>query len=64
MEIVYVYQKKRRNFGKQLNLQDKPAELTVNILPDPSYISNYTIKNPSFTEVQAVPEMSEHDVYI
>ena len=62
MEIVYVYQRKRREFGKQTSFRDKPAELSVNVLPDPSYMRNYVERNPCQAEIQAVPEKSEHEV--
>lgn len=61
MEIVYVYQKKRRDFGRQSLFSDRPVEEDVGVLPDPQYESNYTVRNPISVEVQAVPEMSEHD---
>ena len=62
MEIVFVYQKKRREFGKQPLFRDKLAELSVNILPDPQYMSNYVMKNPSHTASSCIPDMSEHEV--
>ncbi|KAJ3416059.1 Dynein intermediate chain 2, axonemal [Chytridiales sp. JEL 0842] len=62
MEIVYVYQRRRREFGKQLQLKDKPAELTCSILPDPTYARNYVERNPCSVEIQSVPEKSEHEV--
>lgn len=61
MEIVYVYQKKRRNFGRQAYFKDRSAELDVDIAADPEYMSNYIAKNPCNSEVQCAPDMSEHD---
>jgi dynein intermediate chain 2 len=53
MEIVYVYQKKRKEFGKQANFRDRLAtELLVNIPPDPNYAKNYIERNPSHVEIQ------------
>lgn len=62
MEIVYVYQRKRREFGRQIILQDRPPQLMDDCSPDPSYMRNYAEKNPCVTEVQCVPEMSEHEI--
>jgi dynein intermediate chain 2 len=62
MEIVYVYQKKRKDFGRQPLLADRPPDLTVNIVSDPGYAENYVERNPIVVEMQAAPEMSEHEV--
>ncbi|CAM9437147.1 unnamed protein product [Lampetra fluviatilis] len=62
MEIVYVYTKKRNEFGRQCNFSDRPAELHVDILPDPSLAADYIPRNPCDIGVQCVQEMSEHEV--
>ena len=62
MEIVYVYTKKRSEFGRQCNFSDRPAELHVDILPDPSLAENFIERDPVDTGVQNVQEMSEHEV--
>ena len=62
MEIVYVYQKKRSEFGKQALLSDRPAEVSLTISPDPAYMKNYVERNPTHTEIQATPDKSEHEV--
>jgi dynein intermediate chain 2 len=62
MEIVYVYQKKRKDFGKQPLFADRLAEITTAIAPDPAYIKNFTERNPSHSEVQCCPDKSEHEV--
>lgn len=61
MEIVYVYTKKRSEFGRQCNFSDRAAELHVDIAPDPSLSENFIEKNPVDRGIQSVPEMSEHD---
>lgn len=63
MEIVYVYQKKRKAFGKQALFTDKPAEVALSIAPDPSYLKNYTERNPTHNEAQCCTEKSEHEVF-
>ncbi|PIK43294.1 putative dynein intermediate chain 3, ciliary [Apostichopus japonicus] len=62
MEIVYVYTKKRSEFGRQCNFADRPAELHVDILPDESLLQNFVEKNPVDRGIQCVQEMSEHEV--
>ncbi|TRY65031.1 hypothetical protein DNTS_015571, partial [Danionella cerebrum] len=62
MEIVYVYTKKRSEFGRQCNFSDRPAELHVDILPDPSLAPNFTVRDPCNVTVQCAKEMSEHEV--
>jgi dynein intermediate chain 2 len=62
MEVVYVYQRKRREFGKQPLFSDKLAELSCSISPDPTYMKNYVERNPCHLEVQATAEKSEHEV--
>lgn len=63
MEIVYVYTKKRADFGRQCQFSDRPAELLVDIIPDPSLAANFIERNPVDTKVQSVQEMSEHEVH-
>lgn len=62
MEIVYVYTKKRAEFGRQCNFTDRSAELHVDILPDPSLAENFVERNPVDTGIQCVQEMSEHEI--
>ncbi|KAI8806510.1 WD40-repeat-containing domain protein [Cladochytrium replicatum] len=51
MEIVYVYQRKHKDFGKQTNLRDQPAVLCLDEQPDPMYMRNYVERNPCSVEV-------------
>jgi dynein intermediate chain 2 len=64
MEIVYVYQKSRREFGRPtMHMADRPAELLDEFAPDPSIKdTQYELRNPTHLDIQAIPEMSEHDV--
>ena len=64
MEIVYVYTKKRSEFGRQCNFSDRPAELHVDILPDSSLSENFVERNPCDSGIQCAQEMSEHEVCI
>lgn len=62
MEIQYVYTKKRSEFGRQCNFSDRPAELHVDIAPNPSIAQEYIERNPVDIGLQCVQEMSEHEV--
>ncbi|KAJ7984806.1 hypothetical protein DPEC_G00358590 [Dallia pectoralis] len=62
MEIVYVYTKKRSEFGRQCNFSDRQAELHVDILPDPSLAANFIEKDHCDVSIQCTQEMSEHEV--
>jgi dynein intermediate chain 2, axonemal len=41
---------------------ERPAELTLDIQPDPEYIKNYTERALCQVEIQSVPDKSEHEV--
>ncbi|KAI9199587.1 WD40-repeat-containing domain protein [Polychytrium aggregatum] len=62
MEIVYVYQRKRSEFGRQPTFVDRPAELSYSIPPDPSLARHYVERPQCLVESQSVPEQSEHEV--
>lgn len=62
MEIVYVYTKKRREFGRQCNFSDQLAELLVDILPDEQLAAEYIEKNRIDRGIQCGSDMSEHEV--
>jgi dynein intermediate chain 2, axonemal len=62
MEIVYVYTKKRSEFGRQCLFSDRPAELHVDIAPDQSATHNFIPKDPVDVGVQVSNEYSEHEV--
>lgn len=62
MEIVYVYTKKRADFGRQCNFSDRPAELHVDVVPDSSLTANFIERNPCDSAIQCAQEMSEHEV--
>lgn len=62
MEIVYVYTKKRSEFGRQPLFTDSAAQLNVDIEPDDSLKDDFIEKNPVDMAIQYAPEMSEHEV--
>ncbi|XP_038613256.1 dynein intermediate chain 2, axonemal [Tachyglossus aculeatus] len=62
MEIVYVYVKKRSEFGKQCNFSDRQAELNIDITPNPDLALHFIERNPVDTGIQCSQEMSEHEV--
>ncbi|KAI2584845.1 dynein axonemal intermediate chain 2 [Homo sapiens] len=61
MEIVYVYVKKRSEFGKQCNFSDRQAELNIDIMPNPELAEQFVERNPVDTGIQCSISMSEHE---
>ena len=62
MEIVYVYTKKRSEFGRQPLFSDSAAQLHINIEPDESLRDNFIEKDPVDMALQYAPELTEHEV--
>ncbi|XP_060914827.1 dynein axonemal intermediate chain 2 [Labrus mixtus] len=62
MEIVHVYSKRRAEFGRQCLFSDRPAELLVDVPPDPSLAQHFIQKNPRDQALPACLDMSEHQV--
>nr|XP_019951049.1 PREDICTED: dynein intermediate chain 2, axonemal [Paralichthys olivaceus] len=62
MEIVYVYTKLRKEFGRQCLFSDRPAELVVDVLPEPSLSREFITTTPRDQAQQVYREMSEHQV--
>ncbi|NXD76749.1 DNAI2 protein, partial [Halcyon senegalensis] len=62
MEIVYVYTRKRSEFGRPCSFSDRPAKVTVDIPPDPGLASGFVRRNPVSSSVQHASDMSEHEV--
>ncbi|KAM9222042.1 dynein axonemal intermediate chain 2 [Leptosomus discolor] len=62
MEIVHVYTRKRREFGRPCNFSDRPAKVNVDIPPDPSMATAFVLRNPVDSSVQHTSAMSEHEV--
>lgn len=58
-EIVYMYQKPRREFGRHPEFQDSKPEVLVDCHPNPDNQVNYLRQDPYETEIQVVPELSE-----
>ena len=62
MEIVYVYTKKRSEFGRQPLFSDQNAQLNIDIPPDDSLQDDFIEENPVDMAIQYAPQMSEHEV--
>ncbi|XP_042658458.1 dynein axonemal intermediate chain 2 isoform X3 [Tyto alba] len=62
MEIMYVYTRKRSEFGRPCSFSDRPAKLIVDIPPDPSMASGFILRNPVDSSVQHTSDMSAHEV--
>lgn len=59
---MYVYTKKRSEFGRQPLFTDTSAQLIIDIEPDPLLKDDFIEKDPVDVALQYVPEMSEHEV--
>ncbi|CAJ1054150.1 dynein intermediate chain 2%2C axonemal isoform X1 [Xyrichtys novacula] len=62
MEIVHVYTKLRSEFGRQCLFSDRPAELLVDVSPDPNLALQFIQKTRRDQAMQASRDMSEHQV--
>ncbi|NXS62969.1 DNAI2 protein, partial [Brachypteracias leptosomus] len=62
MEIVYVYTRKRSEFGRPCSFSDRPAKVTLDIPPDPGLAAAFVLRNPVDSSVQHSCEMSGHEV--
>ena len=64
MEITHVYQKKRREFGRQCTFSDYSPRPDPNntIEPNPDLAKEYIRRDPCDAAIQCAPEMSEHQV--
>ncbi|NXA04168.1 DYI3 protein, partial [Sapayoa aenigma] len=62
MEIKFEYTRKRSEFGRPCSFSDRPAEVTVDIPPDPSLASDFIPQDPVDCAVQHSPVMAVHEV--
>ncbi|XP_069372599.1 dynein axonemal intermediate chain 2-like isoform X2 [Paralichthys olivaceus] len=62
MEIVHVYTKLRGELGRQCLFSDRPAELVVDVLPEPSLGLEFILKTPREQAQRVGHDMSEHQV--
>ena len=61
MEIVYVYTKKRKEFGRHTgHFADRAAKVEFDILPNPELTEQYMEKNPCVLEMHCIASISEH----
>ena len=60
MDLQYIYTKKRSEFGRQVHLTDRAAEIIADIQPNPELLRDYIPRNPVEIGVQNVREFSEH----
>jgi len=61
MEIVYVYTKKRKEFGRHTgHFTHREAQEEYHIDPNPESQENFMEKNPCVLEMHCIPSKSEH----
>lgn len=61
MEIHYVCQKPRSEFGKHCQFTDEPARLLETVRPSDEYKDKYMMRSPSVAELDTSPLMSSHE---
>ncbi|KAK5640046.1 hypothetical protein RI129_010857 [Pyrocoelia pectoralis] len=62
MELQYVYQKKRNEFGRQCIFYDKGPDLIDNYPANKELLQNYIFKDPVSQETQYGPILAEHEL--
>ncbi|KAK9877826.1 hypothetical protein WA026_020059 [Henosepilachna vigintioctopunctata] len=62
MEVQYVYQKKRAEFGRQCLFSDKGPELIDNFPPDRSVLREYILRDPVSRGQQGAPQFACHEL--
>ena len=61
MEIVYVYTKKRKEFGRHTgHFADRDARVEIEIAPNEELKDQYMEKNPCVLEMHCIASISEH----
>jgi dynein intermediate chain 2 len=58
-EVVYSYQKLRRDFGRHPEFQDADPEVLIDIPPNPALQEQFLRQDPAEVEIQCVGEISE-----
>jgi len=61
MELAHIYTKLRKDFGKHCKFTAVPATISEAIPSTDVYKSNYISRNPSISNFDTAPHMSEHD---
>jgi hypothetical protein len=62
MDIVYVYQRKRKEFGRHCHFSDRPAEVIVDVSPDETLREQFIEKDVCEIGNQNTKDFSEHEV--
>eukprot|EP00040_Diaphanoeca_grandis_P015603 m.79778 g.79778 ORF g.79778 m.79778 type:complete len:597 (-) comp25247_c1_seq1:98-1888(-) len=62
MDIVHVYQRERKEFGRQCNFDDRSAQMMVDIEPNKELLKDYLVRDPVEFGIQNTKEYSEHEV--
>jgi dynein intermediate chain 2 len=61
MAEFFIYQKKRREFGKPCNFQETDTR-HCGYFPTPGQVTTYKERNPNFISLDNISELSEHQV--
>lgn len=61
MEVVHLYTKQRKEFGKTPNFTHVEAQVLQSVPVSDEYDANYVLRNPSVSNLDTTPHMSEHE---
>ncbi|GMI17612.1 hypothetical protein TrLO_g4434 [Triparma laevis f. longispina] len=61
MEVAYLYTKVRAEFGKDCKFVDADPTVLESIVPTEEFDDKYTLKQPSISEFDTTPHMSESE---
>lgn len=64
MDIVFVYPRLRKDFGRAPKFQDVSPDILSESLPNPEMLGEYVERNPTDVAIQCIPEYSEHEVNV
>jgi dynein intermediate chain 2 len=62
MELAYLYTKVRAHFGNHCDFKDVEARILESIPSTDAFKDDYVMCNPSVTELDTTPFMSEHEI--
>jgi hypothetical protein len=62
MALQFLYNKKRKFFGRPCKFKDYGPTLTETILPDKPLMENFIVKNPNQKGCQISKILAEHEV--
>ena len=62
MADQYLYQKKRKEFGRHGQFGDSDVKITGFLAPDPTQMDNFIPRDPNRVILSNIPKLSTHSV--